>query len=318
VVGARTSPAAQACPRAFLLASLMIASVLASSSSRAEDAQAQTRWQSSVTRIKGWLSPESLKSVKNYWQPTESETMTRRIRKAGAGYYDDFRAGLVGLRLAGADATSRVIALGEHAPRLPTFSEWARDTRAEGALVDLRDAIDKGWVLVPRESKWWREFGIAAVGVGTVVGWASFGCAVVATPAGPLWVALASKGCAIVAARGGPELIRLSYEHITEQTMESTALAAGSMVGHLLGTSFAHMGTQWWVQRHFPDYAAKVGVIGRASYASVAPWIGRAATVGEQLYRSEYLSRRRCGWMTKVAGFVSQPTCLAEPGGPAN
>jgi hypothetical protein len=318
VLADRFKPATYAWLRAGLIVSLTLGSALAPTLGRAQDVQTQTNVQSSVTRIKGWFSSDPIKSVRGYWPPIELESAGRWMRGTGTGFYDDFQTGWLAARAAGADAASRLIALGQQAPRLPTFTEWAHGTRAEGVLIDLRDAIAKGWVLVPRESKWWKDFGVAAVGVGTVVGWASFGCAVVATPAGPVWVALASKGCAIVAAKGGPELIRLSYEHLTEQAMEDSALAAGSMVGTLFGSRLADMGTQWWLQHHFAEHAAKAVVAGRIYYASLGQWISRAHTLGQHLYHPDYVSRHSCGWFTKVSGFVSRPTCVSQAETSAN
>jgi hypothetical protein len=41
--------------------------------------------------------------------------------------------------------------------------------------------------MAPQDPRWWTDFAITTASVGTVVGWATFGCAIVATPGAQFW-----------------------------------------------------------------------------------------------------------------------------------
>lgn len=129
-------------------------------------------------------------------------------------------------------------------PTLPTISSLLQNgDLGIGNVVDLRQAIADGWALVPQDSKWWTDDTVSTVSVGVVVGWASFGCAVVATPGGPVFVALSVAACSAVGADVAERLVRAGYAKAGESIDES-ALTAGKLTGRILGSIVGFQGSE--------------------------------------------------------------------------
>lgn len=119
-----------------------------------------------------------------------------------------------------------------------TWSGAAEAYEAIGSSVQLdtetRQAIESGLAWIPRDPAWWTDFTITAAGVGTVVGGASYGCAIVATPGGPVLMALAAGACTGAGSLVGAELVRLGYDW-AELRIDESAWEAGRLTGTAAG-----------------------------------------------------------------------------------
>lgn len=197
---------------------------------------------------------------------------------------------VVDLAAAGAgEAKSLLDRIRQKLPEIQSYSHWIKSGAASYALVDLRVAIKNGWVLIPREREWWEQFAVTTGVVGITVGWASFGCAIVATPAGPAFIALASGACGVVASDLGVELVKVGYERFAEDMPSDSALKAGQIAGTVFGVIGAGKAIDWVRYWHFKDYAG---------YAYAARSITRRNL--ELLRRSSYdvdhIIPVKCGW----------------------
>jgi hypothetical protein len=179
-----------------------------------------------------------------------------------------------------------------------------RGSFSQGAIVDLRDAIAKGLVLVPRDQQWWMEFAIVTASVGTVVGWATFGCAIVATPGGPVLVALASSACAVVAAQGGTELVKVSYKRFTGRPLNESAMKAGTIAGTMLGLTLGSAGASqfinWRQFRHFKDFGGYASEARSLTRQSLSPVKAQTEALRAKSHDIDHVIPVKCGWILRI------------------
>src|SRR5262249_48834578 len=145
-------------------------------------------------------------------------------------------------------------------------------------------------------------------GVGTVVGWATFGCAIVATPAGPVFVALASGACAAVARRGGTELVRVGFERFAGRSLDESALNAGVLVGTMVGARVGAKGAgeliHWLHFRHFKDFGGYAKMARSLTQQSLVPVKAQVSTLRVNGFDIDHIIPVKCGWAMRIAPEV--------------
>ncbi|WP_157091382.1 hypothetical protein [Methylobacterium nodulans] len=199
--------------------------------------------------------------------------------------------------------------LRDRSPSLPSLTGWLREANlAPGSVVDLRAAIRNGWTSLSDDQRWWADFAITATGVGAIVGWASFGCAVVVTPGGPVLMALASGACATFAAQSGTDLVKAGYERFAGRSAIESAVEAGKLAGitfgAILGGAGAGQFLAWQRFRHFKDfqgYARAARSLTRQSLTPVKPSVQLLRGRG---YDIDHVIPVKCGWTMKIAPEV--------------
>ena len=167
-------------------------------------------------------------------------------------------------------------------------------------LVDLRVAIANGWLLVPRDGEWWGQFALTTGVVGITVGWVSFGCAIVATPVGPAFVALASGACAVAGSHLGIELVKVGYERVAGVLPSDSALKAGRLAGITIGTIGAAKVVEWeqfWRFKNYAGYAHEARNLTRQSLGPLRPQI---QALRGAFYDIDHVIPVKCGWALRI------------------
>jgi hypothetical protein len=277
---------------------------------------AQSRQQSPFQgAIASWISTTSINSLKESVAPEAQRQLlairsaSESVQAAGADIYNWLAESRSAVRWVRETGYKAITDFNKLTPELPSISEWIHGSSlTQDVVVDIRDAVVNGWVLIPRDQQWWMEFALVTAGVGTVVGWAAFGCAVVATPAGPVLVGLASGACVAVASHGGPEFVKLGYQRLMGRSLDESAVKAGTIAGTVVGAywgiSGSHQFFNWLQFRHFKDYGGYAAVAKSITNKSLAPWKLQTRLLRSNSYDIDHIVPVKCGFMMRMAPEV--------------
>ncbi len=118
---------------------------------------------------------------------------------------------------------------------MPSMTDWLAEKRPRDVVINIQSAIQKGWVLIPDSDRRYAiDFAVTATSVGVVTGFVTVACVVVATPGGPVLVALATAGCATVGSEAGARLVRAGYGY-GGRAIDENAFRYGKFGGEVLG-----------------------------------------------------------------------------------
>ncbi len=183
----------------------------------------------------------------------------------------------------------------------------------EGTHIDLRQAFDAGLEIIPKDPNWYVDFGATTAVVGTVVGSASFACAVVATPGGPVLVALAPAACSLVGSYAGDLMVHAGYRAWMGREVDEGAAMAGTLVGSISGMAVGswaygrYAAAQVWSRyQSFRGYSKAARSLTRQE---LKPWRPEVKGFRAQGYDMDHVVPVKCGWVLGMA-----PMAIADIG----
>jgi len=176
---------------------------------------------------------------------------------------------------------------------------WIPDEQPGPTISRLQAITLKAASNIPTDSDWWRDFGITTAVVGTTVGTATFGCAVISTPGGPVVMALAGGACGTLAAHGGAALVSEGYAWAGETLDESafrTGEITGSIVGSIGGSAVVSQYLQWQQFRHYKNFAGYAKEARSLTTKTLRVTPGSVANLRANGYDVDHVIPVKCGW----------------------
>ena len=183
----------------------------------------------------------------------------------------------------------------------------------DGARVDLRQAIDAGLEVIPRDPRWYADLGATAAVVGTVVGSASFACAVVATPGGPVLVALAPAACSLAGSYAGDLVVHAGYRAWLGREVDEGAARAGTLLGSVAGFAVGswaygrYAAAQVWTK--YQDYKGYSKAARALTRSELKPWRPEVTSLRARGFDIDHVVPVKCGWLLGMA-----PEAIASMG----
>jgi len=180
---------------------------------------------------------------------------------------------------------------------------WVPDEQIGPTVAKLQSMTLKASNRIP-DLKWFRDFSVTTGVVATATMGPAYGCAIVATPGGPVAIALAAGACGIVGSQIGATLVREGYNWF-EEPLETSAYYLGKDVGNVFGSVVGMAGTSVYATwKHFHRYK-EFGGYAKEARALTASTLRKTPSNASQLradgFDIDHVIPVKCGWLLGIS-----------------
>lgn len=188
---------------------------------------------------------------------------------------------------------------------------WVEDQAGQTALA-AQNVVTLAWAQVPRDGRWWTDFGVTTAVITTTVGTSTATCIVVASPAGPIVMSAAGTICAIGGQYGGGRLVKAGYAFF-EQPLNLEAYRAGeftgAMLGGVVGALSARQLISWNQMRQYADYGGYAAEARRLTAQNLRPFSERVTVWRSGGMDLDHIVPVKCGWQLGwTAAQIASPS----------
>lgn len=175
---------------------------------------------------------------------------------------------------------------------------WIEDQAGKSAVA-AQNVVMLAWAQVPKDGRWWTDFGVTTAVITTTVGTATATCIVLVSPGGPIVMGAAGTVCAIGGQYGGGRLLRAGYAFF-EQPLNPEAYRAGeftgAMLGGVIGALSARQIISWNQIRQYADYGGYAAEARRLTAQNLRPFADRVTVWRNGGMDLDHIVPVKCGW----------------------